>query len=425
MDEFFLHFIWQHQYFDKQHLITSNDEQLVILHPGYRNTNQGPDFSHARLLMEEIEWHGNVEIHLKASDWYQHRHQYDKNYDTIILHVVWENDCAIQREDGSSIPVLVLKERVDLDFINRYKSFVNSDVQLPCQYFLAETDSAYITAMQDRVFAERLERKGSDILKLYKKNQHDWEEVFWQVLVSNFGFKINNEAFAQLSRAVPYKLLLRHADSQVQLEALLFGQSGLLDAAPEDDYVIALKNEYRFLAHKYSLHDKKMNPHVWKFLRTRPCNFPTVRIAQLATLLKNCDQLINIIYEIRTVSEYIALMKAPVSDYWQEHYKFGEKIKGKVPGIAETMVHTIIINVVIPFKTARYMAGQSEVFPQEVYQLLEKLPAEHNKLCTEWKNASLKIRNAYDSQALIELYNQYCIKRKCLYCMIGNYIIRR
>ncbi len=424
MNEYFLHFIWQYQYFDKHALANSNGETLAVLHPGYHNTDQGPDFLHARLLMQDMEWHGNVEIHLKASDWYQHKHQSDKNYDTVLLHVVWENDCPIIRDDETVIPTLELKDRVDLTFLDKYRTFINSGIHLPCKYYLTKLPEIHVTAMFDKVLSERLERKGKEILELYNSLQNDWEETFWRVLAANFGFKINKEGFTQLGAAIPYKLLLRHSNNQMQLEALLFGQAGLLDKIRDDTYSIVLKKEYQFLAEKYSLHEKKMQGHVWKFLRTRPYNFPTIRVAQLAALLANCDQLINIIYEKEVVKEYCDFLKTPVSEYWKQHYKFSEKINGKVPGISETAVYAIIINVVIPFRAALYLAGRSERFPDDVFRLLGKLPAEVNKVSEEWKKIGAKMKTAHDSQAGIELYNQYCVKRKCLYCGIGTNILK-
>ncbi len=425
MNEHFLHFIWQYQFFNKQELKTNNGEVLTILHPGFHNKDQGPDFSHARIFMQGLEWHGNVEIHLKASDWYLHKHQTDKNYDTIILHVVWENDRQVEREDASIIPVLELKNSVDLSMLERYRSFIDSGVHLPCQYFLKEIPAVHLSSMFNKALIERLERKGREVYELFKLNENDWEETFWQVLVRNFGFKINNQSFDQLSRSLSYKLLLRHSGSQLQLEALLFGQSGLLEIAKEDSYSKLLEKEYDFLSHKYSLSELKMSGHVWKFLRTRPCNFPTVRIAQLAALLKNSDKLINLIYEHKTIDEYVDILKTPACSYWSSHYKFGEKISGSLPGITESFIYSIIINVILPLKVARYIAGNLENFPEELLSLLERMPLEVNKISKDWQKIGIKMKSAYDSQAGIELYNQYCLKRKCLYCSIGTHIIKR
>ncbi len=424
MNEFFIHFIWRYQFFDKKELKLENGEEIIILHPGHQNTDQGPDFSHARIRMDGIDWHGNVEIHLKSSDWYLHKHQSDKNYDTIILHVVWENDRAIFREDESPIPVLVLKDKVDIVLLDKYRTFINSGIQLPCQYYLNEIPEVHVAGLLDKVLIERLERKGKEILELYTLSNNDWEATFWQVLARNFGYKINNDAFDQLSRAVPYKLVLKHAHNQMQLEALLFGQAGLLETAPEDSYTSSLKKEYTFLAHKYSLEGGKMATHQWKFLRTRPYNFPTIRIAQLASMLNNSDKLINLIYERQTIKEYLNFLKTPVSTYWKEHYNFGEVMNGTVPGITDTAVYNIIINVVIPFKMARYLAGLEEGFPEEAFELLEQLPAELNKISKQWTAVGVKMKTGFDSQAGIELYSQYCLKRKCLYCTIGTYIIQ-
>ena len=424
MNEYFLHFIWQYQFFNKLPLKTINDETITILHPGIHNKDQGPDFSHSRILMNGLEWHGNVEIHLKASDWFLHHHETDKNYDTIILHVVWENDRNVIREDDTMIPVLELKGLVNEEMVDRYRSFVDSGVHLPCQYFIDKIPSVHITDMFGKSLIERLERKGAEVYELFKRNNNDWEETFWQILVRNFGFKINNQPFEQLSRSISYKLLLKHSGSQLQLEALLFGQSGLLENAKKDSYSELLQKEYGFLSHKYSLSEHKMESHLWKFLRTRPCNFPTVRIAQLASLLKHSDRLVNLIYEDKTFDEYLSILKTEPCTYWRSHYKFGEKSKGVLPGITDSFVYSILINVILPIKVARYLAGSLDSFPEESLLLLEKMPAEINKISKEWQRIGVKIKSAFDSQAGIEVYNEYCLKRKCLYCSIGTHIIK-
>lgn len=278
--------------------------------------------------------------------------------------------------------------------------------------------------MVNRILVDRLERKGKEVLKLLEINEKDWQETFWQLLVRNFGLKINNEAFEQLSRAVSFKLVLKHADNRMQLEALLFGQAGFLEKPPVDSYSENLLKEYTFLAHKYALENKKMSNHLWKFLRTRPYNFPTIRIAQLAALLTIPEKLMNIIYEKRTLNEYVDFFQTKVNPYWKEHYNFGEKMKGGIPDISETTVYNILINVVIPFKMALYMGGLSGHFPEEQMELLEQLPAEINKVTKNFKNLGVKMKTGFDSQAAIELYTQYCLKRKCLYCNIGTYIVR-
>jgi hypothetical protein len=424
MNEFFLHFIWRYQFFDKKLLKTTNEETIQIIQLGYPNTDQGPDFSQACLLINGMKWYGNIEIHLKASDWYLHKHQQNKNYDSVILHVVWENDRPVIREDNSLIPTLELKGKVDVTLVDKYRMFINSGLQLPCQYYLKEVPGIQMVDMVNRILVDRLERKGKEVLKLLEINEKDWQETFWQLLVRNFGLKINNEAFEQLSRAVSFKLVLKHADNRMQLEALLFGQAGFLEKPPVDSYSENLLKEYTFLAHKYALENKKMSNHLWKFLRTRPYNFPTIRIAQLAALLTIPEKLMNIIYEKRTLNEYVDFFQTKVNPYWKEHYNFGEKMKGGIPDISETTVYNILINVVIPFKMALYMGGLSGHFPEEQMELLEQLPAEINKVTKNFKNLGVKMKTGFDSQAAIELYTQYCLKRKCLYCNIGTYIVR-
>jgi hypothetical protein len=425
MSEYFLHFIWQYQFFSKKNLQTNSGDELLILHPGYRNPHQGPDFSHARLKINGLEWHGNVEIHYKASDWFLHQHQHDPNYDSIVLHVVWQNDCEISRFSGEKIPVLILADRTDTALVEKYRLFVNAPVPLPCRQHLEKIPPAYWTTMTDKVLIERLERKAYKVLALYENNQQDWDETFWQLLAGSFGFKINNEPFEQLSRSLPYKLLLRHVAQPLQIEALLFGQAGFLEEAGcYDLYVQKLKQEYTFLAHKYTLHEKKMHIAQWKFLRTRPFNFPTVRLAQLAALLTRDQKLINLVYEKQELNAYYKFFEVPLSSYWQKHYRFGEEIKTTIPSITPATVHSLLINVLIPFKAARYLSGIQEGFPDELFALLEKIPAEKNNIVRIWEQAGMRAQNAMDSQAQLELYNQYCLKRKCLYCTLGTLIMK-
>jgi len=424
MTEYFLHYVWQYRFFDMRELKTDQNESITILSSGFRNSDQGPDFSHARILIDGIEWHGNVEIHLKTSDWLAHHHQQDRGYDSVILHVVWEKNCEIKRTDKSPIPVLELKNKVPIEFIDKYKQFLNSGLHLPCQYFLPKLQNIFITEMFDKTLTERLIRKGKEVLILLKNNKNDREETFWQLLSRNFGFKINDEAFEALGKAIPFKLILKYNSNLLQLEALLFGQAGLLEKMIEDDYTKALQKEYQFLAHKHSLYNIRMDAHQWKFMRTRPYNFPTLRIAQLSALLYKKDRILDIFTSYCNPKEYYTVFKATVSDYWKTHYRFGEETNKTQSEISENLIHHCIINVITPYHTALYLEGTSNYNPENSTNLLEKLPAESNKITKEWNKIGIAIDNAYDSQAGIELYKEYCLKRKCLYCSIGTQVLK-
>ncbi len=424
MDEYFLHFIWQYQFFSKENLRTETGALLSVFHPGYHNSDQGPDFSEARIGIELMEWYGNVEIHLKSSDWYAHQHQKDKRYDSIILHVVWENDCTIKRGDASEIPVLVLKGRVDSSLLDKYKTFINSGIHLPCSYYIKEMESVQLTAMFDKVLVERLERKGTALKRLTEENKNNWEETFWQIFVTSFGFKINNSPFEELAKAIPYKIIAKHKNSLFQIEALLFGQAGLLESDCTDDYFLKLKEEYLFLDVKYKLSNHKLEDFRWKFMRTRPRNFPTIRIAQLAAVLYHSTSILNSALTNDSFEEIRNWLSKPISPYWQKHYHFGKANKGFSNTTTASLLHSIMINVVVPFQAARFAAGLSEDSLEKPIYLLEKMPMEKNKITAEWIRVGMLIKTAFDSQAGIELYTQYCIKRKCLSCSIGTSIIK-
>lgn len=423
MSEYFLHYLWQYQFFNSLSLTTCSGESLQVLYPGIRNSNQGPDFNHSRILLDGIEWHGHVEIHLKSDDWMVHHHDRDKAYDAVILHVVWEHTIEITRTDASVIPVLELKKLVDPVFIDKYKSFQNSGIQLPCQYYLHELPNVYVEDMKGKVVVERIQRKATKVLEMVSDNNNHWEESFWQLMARNFGFKLNDEAFEVLGKAVPYKLVLQYASTPLVLEALLFGQAGFLDDAPEDSYVLALKKEYAFLAHKHSLLNKKMNAHQWKFMRTRPVNFPTHRIAQLAALMSANNRLIGLLDSINHSNFTAFTLDGLLSEYWQNHYRFGEKSPTPHPVRLESSKPHIVINVLIPFQYARFLNGWGNYSLENALEDLLALPVEWNKVTKEWKALGLRLVSSFDSQATIELYKEYCLKRKCLYCSIGTHIL--
>jgi hypothetical protein len=294
MKEDFLQYVWQYQYFDQAELQTAEGERVLVIRPGHRNADAGPDFLGAQLLLNEVKWAGSVEIHLRASDWLRHQHQHDPKYDQVILHVVWENDSPITRTDGSPIPTLALRGRVAVDLLSSYQNLLHSPASLPCAPFIKAVPDLTRKSMQDRALMERLEEKADLVLQQYRSTGQDWEATAYQVLAAAFGFKINQEPFARLSRALPLAVLKRHRQALFQLEALLLGQAGLLPGEKEgDDYTQRLGKEYAYLAHKYELAPNALRASDWNFLRLRPSNFPTVRLAQLAALLATREHLFS------------------------------------------------------------------------------------------------------------------------------------
>ena len=284
MNESFLHYIWQLQYFDKKDLKTTDGEAIAITAPGKGNTNAGPDFLTAKIRIGNIDWAGSVEIHTNASAWLGHGHDDDRAYDNVILHVVWQNDKPVVRTDGTPIPTLELHHRVDLGLIGEYKQLVNNASSIPCENSLSRVDELTKVSMLDKALMQRLESKAANVLQLFHQTGQDWEEVAFQLTARNFGFKINNEPFFALTQSVSRKILLKHSDNLTQIEALLFGQAGFLEYSIHDEYLKLLQREYHVLASKYDLEKEKLNYSVWKFMRLRPANFPTLRIAQFGAL---------------------------------------------------------------------------------------------------------------------------------------------
>ncbi|QDA62222.1 DUF2851 family protein [Hymenobacter jejuensis] len=426
MKEDFLHYIWQHQYFDKLNLNTEEGEAITVLRPGYRNSDAGPDFLNARLQIGEVEWNGAVEIHLRASDWQRHLHQHDLKYDQVVLHVVHTADQPVRRTNGTLVPTLAVGARIAPHMLQTYSELLESATPLPCAPLLEQVSTLTRTMMAARTLLERVEEKGEALSRMQENLDGDWEATTYHALAAAFGFKKNSEPLARLAKALPINILRRHRHSLPQLEALLFGQAGFLMEVldnEEDIYLAALRSEYSFLSHKYNLSATALKPHDWNFLRLRPANFPPVRLAQLAAVLHARPALFD---ALLTATDTLALEQffmAPVSEYWRHHYRPGKA--GKVPALGRSSAHLLITNVVVPLRVAyaRY-TGQSELVEQAL-ALLEQLPAEHNHLTDVYDALGFEHRTAADSQGLLALQRGYCAPRRCLQCAIGSRILQR
>ncbi len=424
MNESFLHYIWQFQYFRKDDLKTSEREELQIFQPGIRNSNSGPDFEEAKIKIGKLEWRGSVEIHINASGWNDHHHSTDQAYEKVVLHVVWENDKLIQRTDGSTMPTLELKNRVDPALWNRYKKLFTSVESIPCANSWPAIPEITKLLMIEKTVVQRLESKSELVKTLLLKNNNDWEETCYHLLCKNFGFKVNAEPMLQLAQVLPYKILLKHLDKPIQIEALLFGHAGFLEKVKEDEYTTALKREYNLLGKKYSLNARQMNVVQWKFLRLRPANFPTVRLAQLASLLSSQKNLFSKILERTSYKHLTSLLEVEQSEYWQHHYQPGKKSKTAVPSLGKSSVQNIMINTITPLLTAYGQLHDEQVFIDRAVEILQHIPAENNKIIREWSGLGYKVTSAFDSQGLIELHNNFCMKHRCLECNVGLHIIK-
>jgi len=424
LTESFLHYIWQYQYFKKDDLKTSEGDVLEIFHPGIRSSHAGPDFSETKIRIGKLEWRGSIEIHIKASGWNDHHHSTDQAYEKVVLHVVWENDKPILRTDGSAMPTLELKNRVDLNYWDRYKKLFTSTESIPCAYNWPHVPGITKLSMLERTLLARLESKAEGVKTLFSKNGNNWEETCYQLLCKNFGFKVNAEPMLQLAEVLPFKILRKHLDRPIQLEALLFGQAGFLEKVNEDDYTTVLKREYNVLSSKYKLVEKQMTIVQWRFLRLRPANFPTIRLAQIASLLGTRMNLFSTIIECISYKDLVNIFTIDQSEYWRHHYHLGRKSNTIVPTLGKSGIENIMINTIAPMLTAYGQLNDEQQFIDRAVEILQHVPGEDNKIIREWSSLGHQVISAFDSQGLIELYNDFCLKRRCLECSVGTHIIK-
>lgn len=419
MNEFFLHYIWQYQYFDKKDLKTSTGENITIFDQGHKNTHAGPDFFNAKLRIDVMEWAGSVEIHINSSGWMEHRHQDDLAYENVILHVVWEENEKIIRKDGTCLPTLELKNRVAPSFLLQYKRIIHSRSKIPCANAIGSVPDIIKRSMFDRTLISRMETKGDHILIALQKSNGDWEETCYQMLCKNFGFKVNTEPFLQLAQSLPYRILMKHGDKLLQMEALVFGQAGFLNESINDDYYLLLKREHALLQRKYGLEDRKMNKAQWRFLRLRPANFPTIRLAQLVSLLHHQKNLFSKIVTLGSLNDLMPIFSIKPSGYWLHHYQFFKRQKKEIPSLGKMSVENIVINSIVPMLVAYGKAKDDQLYVDRAIQLLQQIHPEENNIIRSWTALGITSKTAFDSQALIELYNSFCLRRRCLDCHIG------
>lgn len=422
MQEKFLHFLWRFRRFSQKNLTTSQGESLVIEKIGAYNHHAGPDFNNARIRIGDTLWAGNVEMHLKASDWNVHQHQKDKAYDNVILHVVLEEDEPIYRTDGERIPCLELKSKIPSKLSRTYLKIWNSTHWIPCESYFNNVSELNRTIWLDRLLVERLEYKTQAIHKELEQQKYDWENVFYQFLARNFGVKVNTEPFELLAKSLPLNIIQKHKDSLFQIEALLFGQSGLLDGIFQDEYPQKLQKEYQFLQKKYGLIALKKES--WKFLRMRPPNFPTVRIAQLAILLFQSNHLFSKMLTANNGTEIENILEVQLSNYWQTHYIFDKESIKRKKSLGTNAINLITINTIVPFLFLYGKIKKIDNYTERAIRILEELPAEKNNIMKGWDKLNLSPFSAYDSQALLHLKTKYCDAKKCLDCNIGNLILR-
>lgn len=424
MKEAFLHFIWRYKRFDISNLQTIDALPIEIIDGGEYNTNAGPDFFNAKLKIGGVLWAGNIEMHLKASDWLLHQHEKDKVYDSVILHVVLDADCKIFRKNGEEIPCLEMRPLIKENLVGIYQKIEHNAHWIPCQHHYFQVSEISKELWFSRVLVERLEQKTEYIEAQLFDSQYAWEEIFYQNVAKNFGVKINEQPFAMLAMTLPLTTIAKHKNNLLQVEALVFGQAGLLENIEfKDDYPKQLQKEYQFLKQKFNL--KPLETSLWKFSRLRPASFPTIRLAQFAKLLHQSVHLFSKIIDTEDIEALSEFFSIELENYWLNHYRFDKESKLIKKHFGKDAIHLILINCVAPFLFIYGKIKKEEKYKERAIKLLESLPPEKNSIIDRWKELGEAVNDAAKSQSLLQQKRRYCDQKKCLECAIGVAILKQ
>ena len=419
MTEEFLTHLWKYGLFDRTSLISDTGEKIEVISLGEHNSNSGPDFIQAKIRIGNTLWAGNVELHLNASDWKKHNHQTDKAYDNVILHVVMKADQTTKRTNGTIIPTVELG--FDPTLYRNYIVLIGNRNRIACHDYIARIDTLLLHSWLSSVMVERLEGKVKSLEELLEQFHGNWDEVFYIRLAQSFGFHLNAVPFEQVARSLPLNTLVRHDNNLFQLEAMLFGQAGFLAGEGMDEYTSRLKEEYDHLRKKYNL--KPLDQHLWKFMRLRPVNFPTVRLAQFAALVHALPGLFRKILETENPATLVKLFSVRPSGYWRTHYKLGIVSAAREKTLGEDSCRILLINTVIPVLFLYGLKRGDEKLKNRAIEFLSHLPPEKNAVITRWDKAGVRAGSALDTQALLQLWSAYCQRKRCLRCMVGSRII--
>jgi len=422
MTEAFLHYVWQNGFINKKQLLTEQKQPVKIIKPGLLNPDAGPDFLEAHIMIDDILWVGNVEIHKRSSDWYVHGHEKDSGYDNIILHVVFEDDMPVFDKNNRQIPTLVLSKYVSKAVLKNYNKLLKNKSILRCQNNLHAVDSFVITQFKYKLFIERLEDKNEIIKRLLRETNNDWEEIFYRTLLKYIGGAVNKDAFDLLGRLLPYRIFKRYRNELIKLEALLFGVAGLLRDDKQDTYYQLLKREFEFLRNKHSL--EILSEGAVKFHRLRPPGFPTVRLAQFAGLCYQSQHLFERLMAVQNPEEAYEILYATASKYWDTHYTFEKTVKARKKTLGQAFMDVILINVVVPLKFAyQKYTGQEDI--ESIFDFIEQIKPEKNKIVNIFVKLSMDVPDALATQAILQLNSKYCLPKRCLSCDVGHYIIKQ
>jgi hypothetical protein len=424
MKEEFLHYLWKYSLYDQDRLFDNEHNKIIVLDPGQYNRDSGPDFFNARISVAGTVWAGNVEIHVKSSHFYNHGHQNDPAFNNVILHIVADNDKRVCNEKGEEI--LTAEISFDSTYYEKYIFLVNNPYIIACQDDIKKLDDIIIFHWFNSLVIERFQAKSESILKIFSETGNDWEETFYRILTRYFGFRVNTEPFEMLASVLPFRIIRKHTDNIFQIESLLFGTAGLLETGLfkevlSDEYYLNLIKEYAILSAKYSL--QPLHGWLWKFARLRPSNFPTVRLSQLAAMLSVTGGLFSKVMETTDIKQIKKLFEVSASGYWDDHFVFGKKSRNTTKNIGSQAADILLINAVIPMIFVYGQSRDCQNISERALSFLEKIKPEENIITSEWEAAGVVAESAFYSQALIQLRNEYCKKRKCLDCRIGNKII--
>jgi len=422
MKEAFLHYVWKNKTFNQDNLSIEGKKNVEVLFPGFHNQNAGPDFLEAKLRIGDLLWVGNIEIHLKSSDWYAHGHEQDSAYDNVILHVVYEDDMPVYTKNNRQIYTLNISRYISKEVLKKYNSLIKNKAILKCQNNIQEIDPFLIFQYKYKLYFERLNNKNQIFLNRLNESINNWEQVLYEQLLKYFGGDVNKGAFEDIAHFLSYDIFRKHRNNLLQLEALLFGVGGLLnEEAKNCSYYVLLKNEFDFLQHKYQL--KTLKPGSIRFHRMRPPGFPTIRLAQFASLYHHHLSLFDTFMNIKDQKEAYDKLKGTASPFWDTHYNFEKATKGVKKNISKSFIDRILINVLIPLKFA-YQKNDSTFNADDLILFIESLAPEKNRIVDIFTKIGVSMHTALDTQAAIELYNKYCTKERCLDCEIGHFLLK-
>ena len=425
MREELLHFIWKTNKLQQKALKTVDKASIQILHPGIHNMASGPDFFNAKIEINGQLWAGNVEIHLKSSDWYAHHHETDPKYDNVILHVVWEDDISVFRKDRSQIPTLELQPHVPHSLLSGYRSLLENSKRkfINCEKNIDDIPVFIWDSWLERLYIERLEQKSLAIFSLLKASQNDWEQVLFTLLLKNFGTKINGPSFLSVSKALGFSAVRKLRQDILPFESVLMGLCGLLASNDiQDGYYLSLQKEFEYQRNKFGFHLHKVQPP--EFFGLRPNNFPTIRLSQLANLYHREENLFSKVIAATSSEEFYRLFAVEASLYWQEHYSFGKPSKKSKKKLTKAFIDLLIINTVVPLKFA-YAKKRKANVDVTLINLLSSLKAEKNVITRNFADLGVSAKNALRSQAVLQLHTSYCSKNQCLKCAVGASLLSR